>query len=62
MDINEKIKQWSINNPTAIALTNEVLYKELHYSLSKKQSSNCPFCKKNLCEHWNGLGWINPKE
>lgn len=25
------------------------------------QPRNCPYCKQNPCEHWTGLGWVNPQ-
>lgn len=64
MTIEERVAEWAKENPQAIALTDEKLFKDLWKHLSREQTPKeglCPFCKKNPCEHWNGLGWTNPK-
>ena len=61
MNILDKVDQWAMKNPNKIALDDPELIAELNKYLSHKQDSICPFCKELECEHWNGLGWINPK-
>ena len=58
--ISEKIAAWSGKNPHAIALTDKDLLRELSKSLSREQTSKCPFCKEIKCDHWTGMGWKNP--
>jgi len=61
MNAFEKVNNWAEEHPMETALTDPVLYKELHDALSYPQVDKCPFCKKCPCPHWNGLGWVNPK-
>lgn len=37
-------------------------YREMkHLFPHLEQKYPCPFCKENQCDHWNGIGWVNPK-
>lgn len=36
-------------------------YRALKSILAHPQEYPCPFCKQCPCEHWDGIGWTNPK-
>lgn len=55
-----EVEEWSVEHPTAIALTDEGLYKEFYKSLSYTQVDECVFCGECPCEHWDGLAFKNP--
>lgn len=36
-------------------------FLRIQRELSRKQDVPCPFCHKRECEHWDGTGWVNPR-
>ena len=58
--IENEITKWGIDNPMAVALTDEGLCLKLNKVLSRKQDGACPYCGKPSCFHWTGMGWVRP--
>lgn len=46
-------------NPEYVVTEEE--YFTIWLKIWRRQTTPCPYCRCDNCEHWTGLGWVNPK-